>query len=48
LFRQPEVENLRVPAGGDEKIRGFDVAVDDALGMRGIERVGDFNAEVEQ
>ena len=33
---------------GDEKIGGLDVAMDDAFGVRGVERVGDFDAEIEQ
>ena len=35
-------------AAGDEKIGGFDVAMNDALGVRGVERVGDFDGEIEQ
>jgi len=35
-------------AFSDEDVGGFDVAVEDALCMRGIERVGDLNAQVEQ
>jgi len=37
-----------VAAAGDEKIGGLDVAMDDALGVRGVQRVGDFDADVEQ
>ena len=40
-FRQPEIENLGVPALGHKNIRGLDVAMDDALRVRRIERVGD-------
>ena len=29
-FRQPEIENLGVPAPGDEQVRRLDVAMDDA------------------
>ena len=36
-FRQPKVENLRVPTLGDEDVRGFDVAVNDALGVGRIQ-----------
>ena len=35
-------------ARGDENIRGLDVAVNDARAVRGIQRVGDFDAEREQ
>jgi len=44
-FRQAEIENLGVAALGHKDVGGFDVAVDDALGMRGVEGVGDLNAE---
>src|SRR5882672_11761421 len=30
---------------GDEQVGGFDVAMDNAFGMGGIERVGDFNGQ---
>ena len=46
-FSQAEIENLRVPAFGDNNVRGFDVAMNDSLGMRGIERVGDFDGKIE-
>ena len=35
-------------AVGDKNIRGLDVAVDDAFGVRGVERIGNFDAQVEQ
>ena len=34
-------------ARGDENIRGLDVAMDDAFGVRGIEGVGDLDGEFE-
>ena len=34
-------------ASGNKNIRGLDIAVNDALGMRCIERVGNFYAEIE-
>ncbi len=45
---QTEVENLGGSARGHKDICRLDVAVDDALGMRGIERLGDVNADREQ
>ncbi len=44
-FGQAEIENLGVAALGDEDVGGLDVAMDDALGMRGIEAVGNFEGE---
>ena len=38
---QPEVEHLRLAARGDEDVGGLDVAMDDALRVRRVERVGD-------
>jgi hypothetical protein len=34
-----------VPPFGDEDVRGLDVAVDDACGVSGIQRVGDLDSE---
>ena len=48
LFGQAEVENLRVTPRGDENIRRLDIAMDDSSGVRGIEGIGDFNAQFEQ
>ena len=45
---QSEIENLGVPALGDENVRGLDVAVDDAFGVRGVERIGNLDGEREQ
>src|SRR5262249_6145913 len=42
---QSEIENLGVTALGDENVRWLDVAMDDSFGMRGVERVGDLDAE---
>jgi hypothetical protein len=47
-FRQAEIENFGVAAASDEKIGGLDVAMNDSLGVRGVQRVGDFDADVEQ
>jgi hypothetical protein len=46
-FGQSEVENLGVAALGDENIRRLDVAVDNALGVRSVERIGDFDRQRE-
>ena len=40
-FGQTEVEDLGVSALGDEDVGGLNVAMDDALGMCGVEAVGD-------
>jgi hypothetical protein len=47
-FREAEVQNLRVAALCDENIGRLNVAVDDAVGVGGVERVGDLDGEVEQ
>ena len=46
-FGQSEVENLGMPALGDEDVRGLDVAMNDAFGVRGIQRVGNLDGQVE-
>src|ERR1700757_2009789 len=46
-FRESEIENLRVAALGDKNIGGLDVAMDDALGVSGIEGVGNFDGNIE-
>jgi hypothetical protein len=43
-----EIQNFGVAAVGDENVGGLDVAVDDALGVGGVERVGNFDAEIEK
>ena len=42
-LRQSEVENLGVPAPRDENVRRLDVAMNNALAVRGIQRVGNFD-----
>ncbi len=47
-FCEAEIENFGVAAARDEKIRGLDIAVDNSLRMRGVERVGDFDGNFEE
>ena len=42
---QAEIENLGVPALGDEDIRGLDVTVNNAAGVRRVEGIGDLDAQ---
>src|SRR5579864_1165934 len=46
-FSQPEVENLRLASIRDEDVRGLDVPMDDTLRVRGVESVGDLDAQIE-
>jgi len=36
-----------MPALGDEDVGGFNVAVDDAFSMRGVQCIGNFNCQTE-
>src|SRR5579872_1070112 len=45
---QAEIENLGLAAFSDEDVGGLDVAMDDALGVGGIESVGDLNSYLHQ
>ena len=46
-FGQVEVENFGVAALDDENVGGLDVAVNDAFAVRGIQRVGHLNGEIQ-
>ncbi len=48
LLGQSKIENFCLAAGGDENIRGLDVAVNDAASMGRIKRIGNLRAEIEQ
>jgi len=45
---EAEVHDFCVAAGGDEKIGGLDVAMDDAGGVGGVEAVGNLDAPIEE
>ena len=47
-LRQPEVQNLRVPALGHENVGGLDVPVNDALGVRRVKRIRRLHAQRQQ
>ncbi len=47
VFARPKSSTLRWFAVGDEKVRGLDVAMDDAAAMRGVERVSNLPGEIE-
>src|SRR4029077_4464202 len=47
-LRQAEVEDFRSPLRGQEDVRRLDVAVDDALVMRGLEPVTDLKSDGEE
>ena len=47
-FCQTEIQNLGLAAIRHEDIRRLDVAMDDALRVRRIQRVSDLDGEVEQ
>ncbi len=45
---QPEIQHLGVPALGDKDVGRLDVAMDDTLGMRGVQSVGNLRRQREQ
>ena len=46
-LREAEVEDLHAPVVGDEQVLGLQVAMDDALVVRGREAVGDLHGVVD-
>src|SRR5579864_6526379 len=44
---QSEVKNFGLPARRNENVRGLDIAMNDALAVSGVERIGNLDAEVE-
>ena len=45
---QAEVEDLHPPVGGEEQVLGLEVAVDDALGVRGGEAASHLGRDLER
>ena len=46
FFANPEIEDLDVPAFVDDKIRGLDIAVDNAAGVRLAQRRSGLNRDI--
>ena len=44
-LRQPEIQHLDRSVGADLDVRGFQIAVNDALLVRGFERLGDLSGD---
>ena len=44
-LRQSKVQNLGVSALGDEDVRRLDVAMNDAFGVRRVQRIGNLDGE---
>ena len=47
-LRQAEIDDLHLPRRRDEDVRGLDIPVHDAGGVRGLERIGRLDGQVEQ
>ena len=47
-LRQPEVQNLHLSRARHEDVGRLDVAVDDALGVCGVEAFGDLHRDIQQ
>ena len=45
-LRQPKIQNLCVLALGHKDIRRLDIAVNDPLGVRGIQCISDLNRQL--
>jgi hypothetical protein len=43
---ETEVQDLGLPARGDEDVGRLDIPMNDSFGMLGIQGVGDLNAEI--
>ena len=43
---EAEIENFGVTISGDEDVGGFDVTVNDVLGVSGVESVSDFDPNI--
>ena len=48
LFRQSEIQHLGLVAVGDKNVGRLDVAVNDALGVRRLERVRDLDGQLDK
>src|SRR5579862_8797685 len=46
-FGQTEIQHLDRSAGGQENVRGLDISMNDALDMRGRQRVGHLDSNIE-
>src|SRR5208337_2099952 len=46
--RQPKIEYFGVASVSHEYVGWLDVSVDDSLGVRGIESISDFDAEIQE
>jgi hypothetical protein len=44
-FGETKIENFRVTANGNEYVCGFNVAMDDAVTMSGVKRIGYLNGQ---
>ncbi len=47
-LRESEVEDLHLAAGGDHHVHRLQVAMDDALRVRGLERIGHLDAQLHE